>query len=171
MSGAGSCRIETYQVKTGARFAGKKVEIFRFLARGRREGPTVTITAAQHGRELNGIEVARRIMEWGQGKRLRGTLQVFPVVNPPAVEAVSQTVPGETQNLNRIWPGREKGTVTERIAAAVAPYVAESDYLIDLHCWSQWSVSTALISSLEGRPALDLARAFGLRFVFSNVRG
>jgi len=131
----------------------------------------LTVTAAQHGREVNGLEVCRRLLGWIAGRPLRGPVQVFPIANPPAVEAVSQTVPGEKQNPNRVWPGRADGTTTERIAAALAPHIARSDYLVDLHGWSDWTVRAALVPSSRHEAALALARAFGLECIYCNRDG
>lgn len=158
-------------VPTTAVVDGQPLTIPRILVRGTQPGPTLTVTAAQHGRELNGIEAVRRLLEGVRHEPLLGTLQLFPVVNPPATRSVRQVVPGETQNLNRIWPGDAAGTNTERIAAAVAPHVAASDYLVDLHGWSDWTVDVVLTGSRADKPILDLARAFGLPFVFCNVDG
>lgn len=158
-------------VETTAICEGHPVQIPRFVVEGHEPGPTLTITAAQHGRELNGIESVRRLLEWLPTQPLCGRLQVFPVVNPPAVMNVRQVVPGETQNINRIWPGDRQGTNTERIAAAVAPYITESDYLIDLHGWSNWTVDVVLTGTREPGPIMDIAKAFGLPFIFCNVEG
>ena len=165
------CIIRQGTVRTSAQHGGTRVGIARIVATGGSPGPTLTITAAQHGRELNGVEAARRVVEWLDGRKLSGTVQVFPVVNPPAVRAASQTVPGEKQNPNRIWPGDRNGTATERIAAAIAPYIAKSDYLVDLHGWSDWTVSTALVGRADDSAAVAMARAFGLEFVYCNLDG
>lgn len=145
MSDTPICTVRRRSIRTAAKFEGKPLSISRFIATAGVAGPTLTVTAAQHGREINGIESVRRLLEWIAGKPLRGTLQVFPVVNRPGVQAVQQTVPGESQNLNRVWPGSSDGTVTERIAAAIAPHVVRSDYLIDLHGWSNLTVPAALV--------------------------
>ncbi len=163
--------IHTEWIESTAVYQDERVRIFRFVARGAEAGPTLTVTAGQHGRELNGIEAARRLMRHIVDQPLSGTLQIFPMVNPPGIAAVSQEVPGESQNLNRIWPGDAAGTVTERIAAAVAPYVAGSDYLIDMHGWSDWSVCAMLLSATDGKAALELAQSFGLSCHYINLNG
>jgi predicted deacylase len=43
--------------------------------------------------------------------------------------------PVDGKNLNRVYPGREDGTVSERIAWAITnEVIAKSDYVLDLHC-------------------------------------
>lgn len=168
---AGKITVTRDMIETTAVFEDRPVRIPRIIVQGNEPGPTFTITAGQHGRELNGIEACRRLIELLPTLPLRGRVVLFPVVNPPAVAHVRQVVPGETQNINRIWPGDAKGTQTERITAALAPLIAQSDWLIDLHGWSDWTVDVVLTGSGEDSAILDLARACGLGYVYCNLKG
>ena len=51
------------------------------VIRGRREGPTVFISAAVHGDELNGIEIIRRLIQLKSLRVARGTAIFVPIVN------------------------------------------------------------------------------------------
>jgi predicted deacylase len=51
------------------------------VVNGRRAGPTLFLTAAVHGDELNGVEIIRRVLRLSSLKRLRGCLLAVPVVN------------------------------------------------------------------------------------------
>ena len=51
------------------------------VARGRRPGPRLFVTAAIHGDELAGILVTREVLDGIQTADLRGTLVAVPVVN------------------------------------------------------------------------------------------
>jgi len=43
--------------------------------------------------------------------------------------------PIDGKNLNRVYPGRADGTVSERIAYAITREIIEpADYVLDLHC-------------------------------------
>lgn len=158
-------------VQTTAKVDGEAVVVPRIVVEGSRPGPTLTVTAAQHGRELNGIEAVRRLLRRVEHEPIAGTLQLFPVVNPPAVQAVRQTLPGNSQNPNRVWPGSPTGTNTERLLAAVAPHIIASDYLVDLHGWSDWTVDVVLTGSATEPRILELAEVFGLGFIFCNAGG
>ncbi|MFW6060196.1 MAG: succinylglutamate desuccinylase/aspartoacylase family protein [Phycisphaeraceae bacterium] len=164
-------RVHHESIETRAVVDSEPVRVPRFLIEGEAGGPTLTITAAQHGRELNGIEAARRVIEQLPGEPLRGTVQVFPVVSPPSVHAVSQVVPGDTQNINRIWPGHADGTNTERIAAALAPLIVQADALVDLHGWTDWTVCATLCGSCEHELTHRMARAFGLPCTYCTTNG
>ena len=51
------------------------------VARGRKPGPRLFVTAAIHGDELAGILVARRVLDGIRTADLRGTVVAVPVVN------------------------------------------------------------------------------------------
>jgi len=49
--------------------------------RGRKDGPTLFVSAAIHGDEINGVEIVRRLMQHKALRSLRGTLLAIPIVN------------------------------------------------------------------------------------------
>ena len=58
----------------------------------------------------------------------------IPVVNPLAFAAGTRTTPDDGLNLAHTFPGTASGSPTEQLAAAVFDqFVANADYLIDLH--------------------------------------
>ena len=73
------------------------------------------------------------------------------------------------KNLNRVYPGRLDGTVSERIAYAITHHVIEkADYVLDLHCGdaNEW-LRPYVYQTVTGRPEIDsavagLALAFGI---------
>ena len=48
---------------------------------GRRDGPTLFVSAAIHGDELNGVEIIRRLLKRKVLSSMRGTLLAVPIVN------------------------------------------------------------------------------------------
>lgn len=84
------------------------------------EGPRLLITGGCHGNELEGPLVARRLIEWLPETQTCGRIIILPELNPPAVKAWGRNTPIDGLNLNRAFPGRADGSVTERIADAVA---------------------------------------------------
>lgn len=100
---------------------------------GRRPGPTLVVTAAIHGDELNGVDIIRRLLKIGELKRIRGQLIAVPVVNVFGFINRSRYLP-DRRDLNRSFPGREKGSVAARLAHLVATEIIEkADVGIDLH--------------------------------------
>ncbi|RWO86343.1 succinylglutamate desuccinylase/aspartoacylase family protein [Mesorhizobium sp.] len=98
------------------------------------EGPRLLITGGCHGDELEGPIVARRLVEWLPERQTCGRVIILPVLNPPAVQAWSRNTPIDGLNLNRVFPGRVDGSVTERIADAVSRLLLPAaDTVFDLH--------------------------------------
>ncbi|PSH60931.1 succinylglutamate desuccinylase/aspartoacylase family protein [Phyllobacterium sophorae] len=98
------------------------------------EGPQLLITGGCHGDELEGPIVARRLIEWLPEAQTCGRIIVVPVLNPPAVQACSRNTPVDGLNLNRVFPGRADGSLTERIADAVSRLLLPmADTIFDLH--------------------------------------
>ncbi|MER9764313.1 succinylglutamate desuccinylase/aspartoacylase family protein [Mesorhizobium sp. M0138] len=98
------------------------------------QGPRLLITGGNHGNELEGPIVARRLIEWLPEAQTCGRVIVLPVLNPLAVQAWSRNTPLDGLNLNRVFPGRADGSVTERIADAVSRVLLPmADTIFDLH--------------------------------------
>ena len=86
-----------------------------FVKRGKREGPTMFVSAAIHGDELNGIEIVSRLIRSKSITRLRGTLIAVPMVNVYGVLNQSRYLP-DRRDLNRSFPGSKKGSLAGRLA-------------------------------------------------------
>ncbi|RWL09258.1 succinylglutamate desuccinylase/aspartoacylase family protein [Mesorhizobium sp.] len=97
-------------------------------------GPRLLITGGCHGNELEGPSVARRIIDWLTGAQTCGRVIIVPELNPLAVQAWSRNTPIDGLNLNRVFPGRADGSVTERIADAISRLlVPMAETILDLH--------------------------------------
>lgn len=97
-------------------------------------GPTVLLTAGNHGDEYEGILALRDLCHRLDPARLAGRVIVLPQMNAPAVAAGTRTSPIDRGNLNRSFPGRPDGTVTERIADYVSRTLLPlADLVADLH--------------------------------------
>jgi predicted deacylase len=100
---------------------------------GRQNGPTVFLSSALHGDEINGVEIIRRILSLSNIHRLKGTLLAIPVVNVFGFDGHSRYLP-DRRDLNRSFPGRELGTLAGRLANIfMKEIVMRSDIGIDLH--------------------------------------
>jgi predicted deacylase len=80
--------------------------------------------------------------------------------------------PHDWKNMNRVFPGRENGTMTERIAHQISEQVIDRcDVLLDLHCGDGNEDLTPYLYYTEtGDPVLDtrtreLAVNFGFKIV------
>jgi predicted deacylase len=103
------------------------------VVHGRKPGPTLLVTAAVHGDELNGVEIVRRILAHKALNRIAGTLIAIPVVNVFGFFAKSRYLP-DRRDLNRSFPGSETGSMASRIAnLLMSEIVPLSSHIIDLH--------------------------------------
>ncbi|RWK79846.1 MAG: peptidase M14 [Mesorhizobium sp.] len=133
------------------------------------EGARLLITGGCHGNELEGPIVARRLIEWLPDAQTRGRIIIVPDLNPPALRAWSRNTPTDGLNLNRVFPGRADGSVTERIADAVSRLLLPLvDTVFDLHSfgptWAFPPASTThpIADADLMRKTLRMAEAFKL---------
>ncbi len=103
------------------------------VARGMGDGPTVGVTAAIHGNELNGISVIQRLFNEIDPKELNGTIMGIPVANVPGFSRGTRRF-NDNVDLNHIMPGKPNGNISEVYAYRfVNRVVKQFDYLLDLH--------------------------------------
>ncbi|MEX2468605.1 MAG: succinylglutamate desuccinylase/aspartoacylase family protein, partial [Pseudohongiellaceae bacterium] len=103
------------------------------VLRGKKSGPTLFLSAAIHGDEINGVEIIRRVLNQKALARLRGTLIAVPVVNIFGFLYQSRYLP-DRRDLNRSFPGSEGGSLAARIAHLfLNDIVAHCTHGIDLH--------------------------------------
>lgn len=103
------------------------------VVRGKKSGPTLFVSAAVHGDELNGVEIIRRLLAQKSLRRIRGTLIAVPVVNVHGFLNQSRYLP-DRRDLNRSFPGSAKGSIAARMANTfLKEIVSKADYGIDLH--------------------------------------
>ena len=129
---------------------------------GRQAGPTLFITGAIHGDELNGVEIIRRLLALRALKSLKGTLLAVPIVNVHGFIHQSRYLP-DRRDLNRSFPGKIKGSIASRLAHHVASEIIDrADFGIDLHTGAIHRTNLPQIRGDADNPeVMRLARAFG----------
>jgi uncharacterized protein len=140
------------------------------ILHGTRPGPTLVLVAGTHGAEYPPILALQRLRAAIDPRTLSGTVVMVHVANLPAFlgRAIYYT-PGDHKNLNRVFPGRADGTISERIAFVLTrDVITQADVLIDLHCGdANESLRPYLYWTINAAPAQveaihQLALAFGL---------
>ena len=133
------------------------------VIRAKRQGPTIFISAAIHGDELNGIEIVRRLLASDTFKLTRGTLIAVPMVNVYGMLTQSRYMP-DRRDLNRSFPGSSKGSLTGRLANLfLTEIVSKCDYGIDLHTGAIHRSNLPQVrANLADEDTLSLAKAFGV---------
>lgn len=134
-----------------------------YVQRGKRPGPTMFVSSAIHGDELNGIEIVSRLIGSKSIKGLRGTLVAVPMVNVYGVLNQSRYLP-DRRDLNRSFPGNKKGSLAGRVAHLfLNEIVSKCNYGIDLHTGAIHRSNLPQIrANLEDQETNELANAFGL---------
>lgn len=140
------------------------------LMHGTGKGPVLVLVAGTHGYEYPGISALQRLRQSIDPRALRGTLILVHIANPPSFYGRTiYTSPADGKNLNRVFPGRPDGTLSERIAYEITTQViAQADFLVDLHAGDgNEALRPYVYMSVTGDAQLDaatrgMALAFGL---------
>lgn len=139
------------------------------VLRGEQAGPTVFISAALHGDEINGVEIIRRLTKMPVMEQLRGTLLAVPIVNTLAFLHQSRYLP-DRRDLNRSFPGSETGSLAARLAHRfIREVVSRCDFGIDLHTGAIHRPNLPQIRGDLAQPdTLRLCQAFGVPLVLNS---
>ncbi|MDH5323484.1 MAG: succinylglutamate desuccinylase/aspartoacylase family protein [Gammaproteobacteria bacterium] len=161
---------ETVMPGTSRRLAWSATELFEgvpvstpvLVINGAEPGPTLCLTAAVHGDELNGIEMVRRVMHDMEPDKVSGTIIGVPIVNVQGFHGGSRDLP-DRRDLNRYFPGNPNGSAAARIAHSFfINIVAHCDALIDLHTGSNERANLPQIrADLRNPDVVTLTQGFG----------
>ena len=140
---------------------------------GARPGPILALTAGVHGQEYTPILALQRVLRQLDSTSLSGTLILVHVANMPSF--LGRTIyysPADGKNLNRVFPGKPDGTLSERIADTITREVIErATHVIDLHCGDgNESLRPYTYWITTGRPEVAQAgRAMALAFGLDHI--
>ena len=114
----GTICAEAGEKKTGwleVEGGGQKLPLT--LICGAKKGPTMMISAGVHGAEYIGVQALSELSRELDPKDTAGNVICLHVANPSAFrDYVRFFVPEDGKNLNRVFPGKKDGTLSERIA-------------------------------------------------------
>src|SRR4029079_3948639 len=97
-------------------------------------GPTALVLAGNHGDEYPGQVAILKLMRSIEPEMIDGRLILIPALNVPASKAATRLSPLDGKNLNRCFPGKADGTVTEMVAHYLTTVLFPlSDIVIDIH--------------------------------------
>jgi predicted deacylase len=149
------------------------------IINGARPGPVLALTAGVHGQEYTPVLALQRLRTTLDPATLSGAVIMVHVANMPSY--LARTIyysPADGKNLNRVFPGRSDGTLSERIADVITREVIDrATHVVDLHCgdgneslrpYSYWITTGRPDVAEAGR---QMALAFGLdRIVVDKER-
>ncbi|KAB0493979.1 N(2)-acetyl-L-2,4-diaminobutanoate deacetylase DoeB [Pseudomonas vancouverensis] len=100
----------------------------------RGEGPTALLSGGNHGDEYEGPVALSKLAQSLSAADVRGRVIIVPFMNTPAFRAGQRTSPIDKGNLNRSFPGKPDGTVTEKIADYFTRTLLPlADIVLDIH--------------------------------------
>ena len=158
---------------------GESYELPAYLVNGVSEGPTLALTAGVHAAEYASIAAALELGQTLDPQVIKGQVIILPVVNQAGFAARSIYVnPMDGVNLNRVFPGKSDGGISEQIAAWVFEHVMkQADYYIDLHggdlveALTPFAIFPKTGNEEVDRDSLALAEAFGIEYLVRSVGG
>lgn len=161
----------TINVPVARLYTNAEMNMPAHVLRGKKDGPSLFVCAGIHGDEILGVEIVRRLLKLKKLKQLRGTLIAVPVVNVYGFLDQSRYSP-DRRDLNRFFPGSEKGSLTSQLANIFMHEVVENcTHGIDLHTGSNHRVNLPHIRAhLDNPENLQLSLAFGAPVVLHANR-
>ncbi|WP_312909468.1 succinylglutamate desuccinylase/aspartoacylase family protein [Natronosalvus caseinilyticus] len=151
-------------------YLGDPVRIPVTVINGTHPGPTVFLSAAAHGDELNGIEVVREVAHDWDHADLHGTLICLPVMNVPGFLAQERYLPIYDRDLNRSFPGREDSTSARRMAHRIfTNFIEPCDLGIDFHTSTRGRTNMLHVrANIDDADVERLAKAFSSNVIIAG---
>lgn len=144
------------------------------VVHGAKPGPVLALVAGNHGYEYTPILALQRLLPRLDPAQMAGTVILVHVANMPSF--LKRTIyysPVDGKNLNRVYPGKTDGTISERIAFQITKEVIErADYVMDLHCgdgnenlgyYTYWDTKAG------GPEVVEKSRQMALAFGFDHI--
>ncbi|MDX0506561.1 N-alpha-acetyl diaminobutyric acid deacetylase DoeB [Sinorhizobium medicae] len=132
------------------------------------KGPTALLTGGNHGDEYEGpialFDLARKL----DAADVEGRVIIVPAMNYPAFQAQTRTSPIDRGNMNRSFPGKPDGTVTQKIADYFQRVLLPlADIVLDFHSGGKtldflpFCAAHVLPDKAQEERAFEFVRAFG----------
>ncbi len=155
---------------SGTAIEGFVVPVPVIVLNGKGPGPVLCLTAAVHGDELNGIEVARRVLDDIDVEDLNGAVIGIPIVNIQGFYRGTRYLP-DRRDLNRYFPGNAKGSSATRMAHSLfTEVIRHCSALIDLHTGSLNRTNLPQVrADLRSPSVTRMTRAFGATVVLQSA--
>lgn len=133
LCGHSICRGE--KLRTMLPVPDTDIEIPATIINGSHDGQTLLITSGIHGGEYPGVAAAMELGSQLDPQQVHGRIIILHPVNIPAFWARREfVVPQDNKNLNRVFPGKADGTLSEKIAYLISSnFFPVADFYADLH--------------------------------------
>lgn len=128
---------------------------------GQKEGACIVIFSVLKGTELNGLEIANRVIKTLKPSQIAGTVITIPVMNVYGLTHYPATLP-TGNNLANCFPGNEHGSYGERVAYLITEEIfKKADYCIELQTGGlNHNILPQVYCNFDNKLARDLAKVF-----------
>jgi predicted deacylase len=137
---------------------------------GVENGPSLCLTAAMHGDEINGVEIIRRLLKKKGLKHINGSIIAVPIVNVYGF-LYQERYLMDRRDLNRSFPGGPKGSLASILADIISTKIlSQSTHAIDLHTGSNHRFNLPQIRGNLDMPGVEnLALAFNVPVILHSA--
>lgn len=130
----------------------------------------LAVVTGTHGDELEGQYVAwqlSRVLKKKQAS-LRGTVDIYPALNPLGISTIYRGLPGFDLDMNRIFPGSRDETMYEYIAGGILDDIAGADLCIDIHASNIFlrEIPQVRINEISAETLVPLAKYLNMNFMW-----
>ena len=139
------------------------------VVNGEKPGPVLALIAGTHGAEYTSILALPRVLARLDPEAMSGAVILVHMACPPTFYGRRVYYGPDGKNLNRVFPGRADGTISDRVAHALTREVlANATHVVDMHggdgneslrSYSYWMVTG---NDAVDRVAKEMNLAFGL---------
>lgn len=161
-------RKVTGYVRAINRVDGTTLGIPVMVAVGRKDGPVLLVDGGIHGDEQEGTLAIAQFGREIDPDELAGVFIGVPVMNVGAFEAMARGNPRDTHSydMNRIYPGKPNGFLTERVSWAHDTKIGHlADLEITIHSGGNICYLAETIFTSKGdEKSIELAKAMGPEF-------
>ena len=160
----------SFSLSVGGMADGSELGLPVLVTSGTSRAPRLVCVAGIHGNEPEGITALVELWDEIEASDLAGSLVLVPAANPPAFRAGERRNPEDPLDMNRIFPGRADGTITERLAHRLFHDVVDgADLVLSLHGWGRGALVVPYTEYPRESPVTqgsrDAAGAFGLEWI------
>ena len=125
--------IHNFWLEMGSNTYGYPMLVPIIVIQGQTNGPTLGLTAAIHGNELNGIPIIHKLVDEINVAELKGRIIAIPGLNHVSIQMDERRFIDE-EDLNRNFPGKESGNRSQQYAYKIKEKILPFfDVLIDMH--------------------------------------
>lgn len=136
-------------------------------------GKRLCIVTGTHGDELEGQYVAWKLASIlkEKGEHLKGTVDIYPAMNPLGICTITRSMPLCDLDMNRIFPGSEEGNMSEYVTSQIIKDIAGADVAIDIHASNIFlrEIPQVRINVNTADKLVPLARHLNMDFIWVHA--